>query len=166
MSSATEPDGDQVALVHHDRVGAGLLDLAEDVAREEHGRAGVGDAVHELAHLAHLARVEAVGGLVEHEHLGTPEQHAREAEPLAHPLRVRLDLAVDRVAEAGDGERAVEVGVGEARAARLPPELQVLHPREVRHEGGGLDDGADPLQLGRAGTRACAEQEGVAAASA
>ena len=40
---------------------------------------GLGDPVHEQAHLAHLAGVEAVGRLVEHEHLGPAEQHACEA---------------------------------------------------------------------------------------
>ena len=47
---------------------------------------------------------------------------------MAHPLRVGLHLAVDRVAEVGDGEGLVEVGVSEARAAGLPPELRFFMP--------------------------------------
>ena len=57
-----------------------------------------------------------------------------EPEPLAHALRVGLHLAVDGVAEIGDGERLVDVGVGPLGAARLPPQAQVAQPREVRHE--------------------------------
>ena len=66
---------DQLALVHHDGVGADLLDLGQHVAGEQHRRSRLGDAAHELAHLAHLAGVEAVGRLVEHEDLGLAQQH-------------------------------------------------------------------------------------------
>ena len=137
---------DQPALVHHDGMAADLLDLGEDVAREEHRRPGVGDAVDELAHLAHLAGVEPVRGLVEHEHFGTAEQDACEAQPLAHALGVGLHLPVDGVAETGDGQRALEVGVGELRSAGLPPELEVRHSREMRDERGGLDERPDPAE--------------------
>ncbi len=54
----------------------------------------------QLAHRAHLLGVEAVGRLVEQEQLGPAEQHPREAEALAHALRVRLHPALDRVARA------------------------------------------------------------------
>ena len=146
MSSRDRSGRDQPALVHHDGVAADLLDLGEDVAREEHRRPGLGDAVDELAHLAHLAGVETVRGLVEHEHLGPAEQHACEAQPLAHALGVRLHLPVDGVAETGDGQRALEIGVGELRSARLPPELEVRHPGEMRDERGGFDERPDPAE--------------------
>ncbi len=110
---------DQLALVHHDRVGADLLDLGQHVAREEHRGARLGDAPHELAHLAHLTGVEAVGRLVEHQDLGPAQQHACEPEPLAHALRVGLHLAVDGRPEIGDGQRLLEVGVGPS--GRHPP---------------------------------------------
>ena len=123
---------DQLALVHHDRMGADLLDLGQDVAGEQHGRARLGDAPHELAHLAHLTRVEAVGGLVEHEHLGLAQQHAREPEPLAHALRVGLHLAVDGRAELGDGQRLLEVGVGPLRRRPPPTTASSCASREMR----------------------------------
>ena len=146
------PGGDQLPLVHDHRVRADLLHLGEDVAREQHRRAGFRHPAHELAHLAHLTGVEPVGRLVEHEHLGPAEQHAREPEPLPHALRVRLHLAVDGGAEIGDGQRRVDVGVGPLVAAGLPPQAQVARPGEVGHERGGLDEGADPSQLIGAGT--------------
>ena len=62
---------------------------------------------------------------------------------MAHPLRVGLDPAVDRVAETGDRERTFDVGVGPAAAAGLPPELEVPHPGQVRDERGVLDHRAD-----------------------
>src|SRR5204862_269147 len=91
---------------------------------EQHRRTRFGDAPDELAHLAHLARVEAVGGLVEHEDLGLAQQHPSEAEALAHALGVGLDPAVDGGAEVGDGERGLEVGVGPAPAGRRPRDAQ------------------------------------------
>ena len=119
MSSATEPDATSLPL----SITTAWLQICSTSAstwlEKSTVAPGVGDPVHELAHLAHLAGVETVGGLVEHEHLGPAEQHACEAQPLAHALRVRLHLPVDRVAELGDGERLLEVGVGEL--VRRPP---------------------------------------------
>ncbi len=151
--------GDQVATIHHDGVRADLLHLGEDVTREHHGGAGVGEAMHQEPHLTHLARVETVGRLVEHQHLGTAQQHAGEAEPLLHPLRVRLDASLDRVAEIGDRQRVLEVGISETATSRTPPQLEVLHARQVWHERRGLDERSDPCELGRAGTNAGTEQE-------
>ncbi len=142
---------------------ADLLDLREDVARQEDRPALLADAPQQLADRAHLLRVETVRGLVEHEQLGPTEQRARDPEPLAHALRVRLDLAVDRVAEAGDGERAVDVGVGEAVAARLPVQLEVGDAGEVGHERRVLDHRADPPQLRAARPDRFAEQPRLAA---
>ena len=146
MSSLTDPDATSLPL----SITTAWLQIcstsAEYVTRKQHRRPGVGDAVDQLAHFTHLAGVETVRGLVEHEHVGTAEQDAREAQPLAHALGVGLDLPVDGVAEAGDGQRALEIGIGELRAARLPPELEVRHPGEVRDEGGGFDERADPAE--------------------
>ena len=144
-------------------MGADLLDLGQHVAREQHRRAGLGDPAHQLAHLAHLAGVEPVGGLVEHQDLGPAEQHACEPQPLPHALRVRLHLAVDGGAEVGDGERLLDVGVGPLVAAGLPPEAQVAHAREVGHERRRLDERADPAQLVGAGLHLLTEEPGLPA---
>jgi len=128
------PGGDEPALVHHHRAGADLFHLGEHVAREEHGRTRFRDPVHQPADLAHLLRVEPVGRLVEDQDLGPTQQHAGEAETLAHALRVGLDLAVDGGAEVGDGERGLDVGIRPLGAARFPPEAEVAHAREVGHE--------------------------------
>ena len=117
----------------------------------------------QLADRPHLLRVETVRRLVEHEQLGPAEQRPGDAEPLAHALRVRLDLAVDRVAEAGDRERAVDVGIGEAVAARLPVGLEVGDAGEVGHERRVLDHRADAPQLRAPRPHVLAEEARLAA---
>ena len=145
-------------------MGADLLDLGQDVAGEEHSRARLGDAPHELAHLAHLTRVESVGGLVEHQDLGLAQQHAREPEPLAHALRVGLHPAVDGRAEVGDGQGLLEIGVGPLPAPRLPPQSEVAHAREVGHERRRLDERAEAAELVGAGRHPLAEEPRLARA--
>src|SRR3954451_12527965 len=153
--------GDEPALVHDDRVGADLLHLGEDVARQQHGGAGLRHAPHELAHLPHLAGIEAIRRLVEHEHVGTTQQHARRGGPLRHALGVRFDPAVDGRPEIGDGQRLLEGRVGPVIAAGLPPQAQVAHPRQGRHEGGRLAERGDASQLVGTGSDAFAEEAGL-----
>ena len=57
-----------------------------------------GERAQEVAQPADALRVEAVGGLVEHEHPRVAEQRRRQAEPLAHAERVAAGAAVRRVA--------------------------------------------------------------------
>jgi hypothetical protein len=52
----------------HDPVGDGL-DLGQQVRGEQDGPAAVGEVAQHPAHPAHALGVEAVGGLVEDEHL-------------------------------------------------------------------------------------------------
>src|SRR5450755_3332796 len=79
---------DEPAVVDHDHVVDGLRDLAEHVARDQHGPALGGKRAQEVAQPANSLRVEAVGGLVEHEQLRVAEQRRGEREPLAHARRV------------------------------------------------------------------------------
>src|SRR5262249_12706367 len=79
-------------------------------------------------------------------------------EALAHALRVRLHLAVDRGAEVGDRERLLDVGIGPTGATGLPPQAQVAHAREMRHERRRLDERAETAQLRRAGLDSFAEE--------
>ncbi len=142
--------GDEAAPVHHEDVAAHLLDLAEVMARQQHRGALRAEATDQLADLADLAGVEAVRRLVEHEKLRPPEQQPREPQPLLHALRVRPDLSIDRRAEVGQRERAVEIGVLHPGAAGLPPQAQIAHAGQVRDERRLLDHRADPDELARA----------------
>ena len=86
---------------------ARLLDLREQVARDEDGDAALGGEVaHELADLADAGRVEAVGGLVEDQDVRVAEQRLRDAEALAHAERVGRDLVVQPLGEHDEAARA------------------------------------------------------------
>ena len=70
--------GDPPALVHHDHVAAGLLDLGEQVAGQEHRRPVVRQAAQEGAELPDARRVHAVGRLIEDENFRIVQKRARE----------------------------------------------------------------------------------------
>src|SRR6266851_9832724 len=57
--------GDELAAPDHADAVADLLDLWEQVAREQHGAIALADVLDELAHLGHALRVEPARGLVE-----------------------------------------------------------------------------------------------------
>ena len=66
--------GDDPALADHDEVVGDDLDLVQQVRGEQHGAAAVGVPAEQVAHPADAGRVEAVGRLVEDQHLGVAEQ--------------------------------------------------------------------------------------------
>ena len=73
------------------------IDLAEDVARHEHGDAVLGASVAEqLADLDHARGVEAIGGFVEHQQLGIVEQGAGERQSLQVAERQSAGTTVAR----------------------------------------------------------------------
>ena len=137
------PARDELAAVDdHDLVGD-LLELGEDVARDQ-DRAALGPPgrPQEVAEPADACRVEPVGGLVEHEHLGVAEQRRGQAEPLPHPERVaagappRGSLQLDELEHLLDPGRGIPAAVGEhaqvvtARAARVERRWpRARHPR-------------------------------------
>ena len=61
----------------------------EQVARQEHRRAGRVEAEQQLPHLADAPGIEAVRRLVEHQELGGAQQGGGDPQPLPHPERVR-----------------------------------------------------------------------------
>ena len=159
--------GDEAAVVHHEHVAARLLDLAQVMARQQHRRTVATEPADQLTDLTDLAGIETVGRLVEHQQLGPAEQQPGEPETLLHALRVRLHLAVDRRSEVGDRERAVEIGVlHRCSAGGLPPQPQVLHPRQVGHELGLFDHRPHAHEVRSAGRHRLAEQERTSAATA
>ena len=76
------------------RRGRSVLDLAEVVARHEHGPALVAERTQQLADLLDPGRIEAVGRFVEDQQLGVLEERLGQAEPLAHPEGVGPDEVV------------------------------------------------------------------------
>ena len=124
---------DPAAADDHHPVGDGV-DLGEQVRGEQHRAAAIGEVAQQLAHPAHPLRVEAVGGLVEDQHLGVAEQRVREAEPLAHAERVLTDPPPGcRLVEADELQQRVDAlrrhadglrGDGERLAAAAPGVLR------------------------------------------
>ena len=83
----------------HDHVVGGLAQLGQRVAGDQHRAALAGQRAQEVPQPADALRVQAVGGLVEHQHLRVADQRGREAEPLAHAQRVAARAPVGRVRE-------------------------------------------------------------------
>ena len=74
-------------MIHDRDVVAHLLDLVEEVGRDEHRPAfALDERSHQLTELDHSGRVETVRRLVEDEQLGLVEKSPGDTEPLAHAL--------------------------------------------------------------------------------
>ena len=97
---------------------AGLLDLVEQVRREEHGAALVDERADEAAHLEDAGRVEAVHRLVEDQQRGVGEQAAGDAEPLAHAERVRLHAVAGALAPGRPARATASMRPSASRLAR------------------------------------------------
>ena len=80
--------GHDAAVADHHEVVGDHLDLVEQVGGEQHGAAAVGVVAKQATHPADAGRVEAVGRLVEDQHLRLADQRGRDAEPLPHAQRV------------------------------------------------------------------------------
>ena len=85
----------------------GLGGFGQQVRRHEHDPALGRVPAQEAAHPGDALGVEAVGGLVEDQHLGVPEQGPGELEALAHPEREPTHLAVPVAPEADELEHLV-----------------------------------------------------------
>ena len=95
LERRNRPGGGDRALVHHNDLVAGVLDVGEQVRRENQVDAFVvREVAHELEHLVTAFRVHAVGRLVEEEQIGIVHQGLRELDALLHAGRVGLDVAV------------------------------------------------------------------------
>ena len=85
---------DYAAVADHDDVVGDHLDLVQKVRGEQHRAAAVREAPQQVAHPSDAAGVESVGGLVEDQDLGVPDQCGRDAQSLAHAERVVADPAI------------------------------------------------------------------------
>ena len=87
---------------------AELLDLGEQVARQQNGDALAGEVADEPAHVAHPGRVEPGRRLVEQQQARPAQKRGGDAEPLAHPVRVAADPVAGAVGELDDLEHLVD----------------------------------------------------------
>ena len=119
--------GEDAARGDDDRAIADRVDLFEDVGRD-HDDLVLRHRADQRAHLVLLVRIEAVGRLVEDQHLRVVQQRLRQADAALEALRQRLDDLLEhaRQAEARDD-------VVEPRAAPLAG--QAAHVGDEFEEG-------------------------------
>ena len=138
---------DQPAVGDDDDVVDGLLDLLEHVAGDQDRPALGGQVAQEAAQPPDALGVEAVGRLVEDEHLRVAQHRGSEAEALAHAHRVAAGPLARGGGEADQLEHLVDPGVADARGVGEHP--QVVAAGAAGVEVGGLQRRARrPHRLG------------------
>ncbi len=136
------PLREQPALAHDEHVVDGLLDLGEHVAGDEDRAALAACLRRNVRSQQHPFRVEAVGRLVEDEHLGVAEQGRGERQALSHARGVALDRPFGRALQLDELERLVHARVGDAGAGG--DHAQRVAPGAAGVEAGGVEERADP----------------------
>ncbi len=141
---------------HHSDVRCDLLDLAEQMARHQHGRAVGGEIADELAHLAGALRIKPVRRLVEDQQVTGLQQRGSKTEPLLHAERVVAVLLAGGRRKPDARECRVDArprrrGVGR-RIAHVQT-AQILQPGEIGMKRGAFDQRTDTWQHPRAVTR-------------
>jgi len=126
----------------------------QQVRREQHGATPVGEAAQQVPHPADASRVEAVGGLVEDQHVGVADQCGRDAATLAHAQRVVADPAAGLArCQADPVEHLVHAGRRDAHGPLGDGEDLPAGPSGVL--GGGIEEYADlAARVGQLGERA------------
>ena len=122
LSWSIDPAAADGALVEHDDVVAGVLDVGQQVRGEDEIDAlVVREVADELEHLVASLGVHAVGRLVEKQQIGIVDERLRQLDALLHARRVRLDVAVPRLAQADVVEHLVRAlhRVGARQAGQL-----------------------------------------------
>ena len=135
--------GEHLAAVDDRDRGAQLLELGEDVRRDEDRLAEAAQLAQQLAELDAGPRVEAGRRLVEEQHQRVVDERVGEAQPLLHAARQALDVRValgpevHQLQEVADhpppalGRDAVAAG----EEVQVLPDLHVVvDPEAVRHE--------------------------------
>jgi len=133
--------GDDVAAGEHDHALAHLLDLVQDVARDDHDPVARRQLGHQRHRVDPRHRVEPVQRLVQQHDQWVVGDGLGQLRPLAHPLGVRSQGAVPGLPEADVEQRLV--GALEGR-----PSGQARQLRHQRDEAHGRRVGEVGLVLG------------------
>src|SRR5262249_27847707 len=123
---------DDLAAVEDDAAVADQFHLAQKVRVEEDRRAPAAQLVEDLADLAAADRIDAVGRLVEEDHVGVVYQRLGDAHALFHALGIGLDLVVHAALEADHVE-----DLADALLLQTGGHLQQAAV-EVEQAGGGV----------------------------
>jgi hypothetical protein len=140
------------ALVDDHHLVGGLGDLGQQVAGDEHGPALGGQVADQAAQPVDALGVEAVGRLVEDQHLAVAEQGGGQPQALAHLEGEPADPAPSGAGQPSLLQDLVDPGLGEPGRGGLDP--QVVAGRAARVEPAGRQHGPDPA--GRVGEVAVA----------
>ena len=120
------------------------IDLAEDVARHEHRDAVLGGQLpDQLPDLDHPGRVEAVGGLVEHEQFRPGQQRPGEGETLQVAERERAGPPVGVGPERQPLDHRVH-GAAVRHPRQAARDVEVVADAQFRVCGRALHEMADP----------------------
>ena len=152
---------DQPAAADDDEVVGHQRHLRQQVAADEHRLALPGEVHEHVADPADALGVEPVGRLVEDHGVRVAEQHAGQAEPLAHAERVALDLAPGDLGQADQVEALVDARRGDPVRRRQP--AQVVATAAARVHVAGVEQRPDLEQRARGSTRSGAVERRRAA---
>ena len=134
-------------LVEHDDVVAGVLDVGQQVRREDHVDPLVaGDVGNQRQHLLAALGVHAVGGLVEEQQIGVVHERLGQLDPLFHAGGIGFQVAVAGLAEPDVEEHLVRPlhRVGPGQPGQLAAEGHERHRVHARNVPVGLGHVANP----------------------
>ena len=117
---------------------ADLLNLVEQVAREQDGPFARAQTADQGAHLDDALRVEAVGWLVENHELRVLDQRGRDGQALLHPHRVGAEAILGSVHQVDLLERRVDAAMGNPGV--IGDNLEILATGEIGPERRRLDE--------------------------
>src|SRR6476620_10819437 len=121
-----------------------LLDLGEDVTRDEDRPPLLRKRAQKLAKPTDSLWVEPVRRLVEHEDAGIAEQRAREAQALAHSERVTTGAAPRSILKVDDLENLLDPRARDSGCRSQNP--QMISPGAAGMEVGRLEHRPDLLR--------------------
>jgi hypothetical protein len=165
LEAAGVATGDDVPVVDHEDVVGEPIGLLEVLRGEQQGGAAVHQQVEHRPQLGPRPRVEAGGGLVEEEHLGSGHERGRQVEAPPHAAGVARHDAVAGVVERELDQQLAGAGLGVTtpELVQLAQHDQVLGAGEQRVDGcvlgreadapahlGGLREHVEPRHRGRA----------------
>ena len=116
-------------------MGGGILELAHQVAGDEHGPALGRQRAQEAAHPHDSLGIEAVERLVEHQDRRVAEHRGRESEPLAHAEREAAGLAPRHRLEARLLDHLVDAACGEPLRVGQPQQMVACAAARVQRAG-------------------------------
>ena len=158
-----QPLGLDAAAPRHDDGPVGdLLQLGEDVARDQHRPALGRERAQDVAQLDPAARVEARGRFVEQQDAGVVDQRPGDGGPLPHAAGQLGGPGVLEAAQPHEVDQLVDPLLRRAHPCHVPREADVLGDAAPREQSRRLWHDSDLLALQRTRRRAALHRDGPA----